>query len=312
MAPLNGPLIVVGGVNVDISGTTQTAMLRGDSNPGRITVTPGGVGRNIAETLARLGQKVGLLSVLGEDANADLIRRSCVQAHIDLTETEAVPGARTGTYLCLNEPDGDVYAAVSDMDIYRHLSPALIERHLSALNAASLVLIDANLPEETIAFLAERCEAPLAADPVSVKKAGRLKSALPRLVTMKPNRREAALLTGVDTSTMTGVAEAAQVLYARGVRHVFISLGSDGVYYEDGTSRGVQPCFPGRVLNTNGCGDAFIAAALIAWLEGQDTAGMARMGQAAASVNAEADTAVSPQLSLDSIRRRLESGAANE
>lgn len=78
-------VIVIGGVNCDISGTPEEALRLGDSNPGSITLTAGGVGRNIAENLARLGRRVSLLTALGEDANGDFIRASCRVLGIDLS-----------------------------------------------------------------------------------------------------------------------------------------------------------------------------------------------------------------------------------
>ena len=73
-------MVVVGAINVDISGTASTAMRAGDSNPGHVKVTLGGVGRNIAENLARLGAKVTMLTVLGEDPNAAHVRQECAIA----------------------------------------------------------------------------------------------------------------------------------------------------------------------------------------------------------------------------------------
>ena len=298
-------IIVVGGVNVDISGTADTRMLPGDSNPGRVTVTLGGVGRNIAENLCRMGAQVQMLTVLGDDANAARIRQSCEQLGIDLSLAHVMPGHRTSTYLCVNDADGDVYAAVSDMSIYDSLTLELAETHLDVLNSADLVIIDANIPAQTIAWLCAHVTAPLAGDPVSVKKAGKFLPCLDRLVTLKPNRPEASLLTGVVIDGMNGVAEAAEALLARGLQKVFISLGGSGVYYTDGMLTGVQPCFPANIVNTTGCGDAFLAGAALGHVLGLDIREMARMGQAASAICAEADNAVNPDISFPRIQEKM-------
>lgn len=294
-------MVVVGAINVDISGTTDTQMMHGDSNPGRVKVTLGGVGRNIAENLARLGAKVTMLTVLGEDANAAHARQECALEGIDLQYAHIVPCGRTSTYLCLNDMDGEIYAAVSDMSICESITPDYLSKHLDVLNAADMVVVDANIPEDSVRWLAENCHAPLAADPVSVKKAGKLRDCLGSFVTLKPNRPEASLLTGVAISGTDGLEEAGKQMLAAGVKRVFISLGGQGVYYTDGEVSGIQPCCPAHIVNTTGCGDAFIAAAVMACAMGKDIRGMALMGQAASAICAEAESAVSPTVTMDQV-----------
>ena len=82
---------VVGGVNVDIAGTRDTKLLSGDSNPGRVTVTLGGVGRNIAENLSRLGNRVQLITALGGDAHAARVQESCESLGIGWMPRAAPP-----------------------------------------------------------------------------------------------------------------------------------------------------------------------------------------------------------------------------
>ena len=175
MVQHDAPVCVIGGVNMDIAGTPDASLRTGDSNPGRVSLSPGGVGRNIAENLCRLGRQVFLVSVLGEDAYAAVIREHCRNIGIDLRYCITDPLGRTSTYLCLNERDGDLHAAVADMSICDQLTPDRLEGLLPVLNGCALVIADANLPEETLAWIGANVTSPLAADPVSVAKAGRLK-----------------------------------------------------------------------------------------------------------------------------------------
>ena len=292
---------VVGAVNVDIGGTPDSTLVPADSNPGRVTVTLGGVGRNIAENLCRLGKRVLMVTAVGEDAHAQQIQQSCRELGIDLSHSLTVPNARTSTYLCLNDADGEIVGAVSDMAIYDALTPAYLSTQLEALNRAALVVVDANLPPESLSYLAANLKPPLFADPVSVKKAGRLRPILGRLTAMKPNRPEASLLTGVEIRGDGDLPRAAEAFFALGLQNVFISLGAQGVYYDDGHERGILPCFASPVINTTGCGDAFLAAAACAWQEGRSLREMALSGLAASAICARADSAVSPLITPDAI-----------
>ena len=163
---------------------------------------------------------------------------------------------------------------------------------------------DANLPASALAFLASACTAPLMADAVSIQKAPRLLPCLHRLQAVKPNRSEAECLTNVQIRGTDGLEEAALTLLREGVENVFITLGSQGVYYMNRDTAGIQPCLSGTVVNTNGCGDAFFAAAALALSRGLPISRAALLGQACAAVCAEADSAVNPNLSLDRIERK--------
>ena len=90
---------VVGGVNIDLGGRPDRPPVARDSNPGRVTVSLGGVGRNIAHNLSLLGVRVKLLSALGSDLYADKVSASCAELGIDLSHALRVPGEPTSTYL---------------------------------------------------------------------------------------------------------------------------------------------------------------------------------------------------------------------
>ena len=198
-------IAVVGGVNIDIGGRSDAPLVAGDSNPGRIRSSLGGVGRNIAHNLALLGAKVRLITALGADDGAKRVEASCADLGIDLTDSLYVPDGATSTYLFLADSNGDMALAMNDMAIYEHLTPAFLETKLAALNAAALVVLDTNLSAESIRYLGEHCTAPLFADPVSAAKAGKLEPILGRLHTLKPNRMEAELLSGVTVTVNSSV-----------------------------------------------------------------------------------------------------------
>ena len=297
-----GPVFVIGAVNMDLSGTPAAALRTGVSNPGKVVLSPGGVGRNIAENLRLLGRKVSLVTIMGDDAYGGIIRDQCRNAGIDLQYSFTDPLGRTSTYLCLNEENGDLHAAVSDMSIYEQLTPDRLEPLLPVLNKGAMLIADANLPEKTLAWLAQRITIPMAADPVSCAKAERLKPLLSGLTLIKPNVPEAELLTGIAIRSDGDLGRAADALHRFGVKRVYISLGARGVWADDAREGGeLVPCFPGVIVNTTGCGDAFVAAAADAFLSGLSTLEAARRALAASAVCASDPAAVNPRLSRETV-----------
>lgn len=297
---------VVGGVNMDICGQSTAAPVSHDSNPGTVSMSLGGVGRNIAHNMALLGVDTRMLTVFGDDLNAQKIAASCAELGIDISQSPVIPGGRTSTYLFINDEKGDMMLAVNDMDIYRHLTPQILAARWKLLNSSQVVVLDTNLPQESIEYLAENCPVPLFADPVSTVKAVKLQNVLGKLHTLKPNRLEAELLSGVAITDEKSLHKAAEKLLETGLHRVFISLGGDGVFAADRTGETVHlPVLKAHMRNTTGCGDAFMAAITWAYLQGTDLADTAKAGLAASAIAMEGSQTINPEMSERALRARM-------
>ena len=297
--------VVVGGVNVDIGGRSFAPLVEADSNPGAVTVSLGGVGRNIAHNLALLGTDVRLLSACGEDANGQQVAASCAQIGIDVSHMQRLPEYRTSTYLFIAGPDGDMSMALSDMAICDRIDPAYLSANAAVLNNAQVVVADTNIPQESLVYLAENCHVPLFCDPVSTAKAEKLRPILHKIHTLKPNRLEAELLSGVKIREKADVEKAATALLDKGVHRLFISMGADGVYAATGQERLWLENLPGKMVNTTGCGDAFMAALVWAYLEGTDLKNTALAGLAAAAIAMESRETINPAMSATAVKARM-------
>lgn len=297
--------VVVGGVNVDIGGKSFAPLVAADSNPGTVSISLGGVGRNIAHNLCLMGIDVRMLTAYGDDIHGQRVAASCSELGIDISRALRVTGSATSTYLYLTNPAGEMALAVSDMEICEKISPYYLGGNLNLLQNAQVVAVDTNLPAESLIYLAENCTAPLFCDPVSTAKAEKLRPILPKIHTLKPNRLEAELLSGVEIKSRSDVEKAADVLLKQGVHRLFISLGADGVYAAMGNQRIWLPNIPGRMVNTTGCGDAFMAALVWAYLEGMDLRTTALAGLAAGSIAMESDETINPAMSATALRSRM-------
>lgn len=301
---MNKRVAVIGGMNMDIGGSTPGALRLRDSNPGLVSLRPGGVGRNIAHDLRLLGLELSLVSAVGDDPFGRALRESCEALGLDLSMTLVRPRERSSVYLYVNDGSGDMLAAISDMDITDRISPAALEPLLPRLNGFDALVLDANLSAASLRFLAERATVPLYADPVSAAKAKKLLPVLPRLAALKPNRLEAEALTGE-----TDPARAARALLAQGVKRVFVSLGEEGMLAAEGEKLLRLPCEKARVVSTTGAGDAATAALVWADLQGLDLERSARFAQMAAALTCECREANNPR--LGEIVRNPEFGVRN-
>ena len=297
--------VVVGGVNMDIGGLSFAPLVARDSNPGVISMSLGGVGRNIAHNMTLMGIDVRLLTAFGDDVYGQKIASSCGELGIDASHALRVSGASTSTYLYIADDKGDMSMALSDMEVCKKITPAYLASNLSLLQNAQVVIADTNIPQESQIYLAENCTAPLFCDPVSTAKAEKLRPILGRIHTLKPNRMEAELLSGVPISSKADAERAAKALLDMGVGRVFLSMGEHGVFAATPRERVWLPNLPANMVNTTGCGDAFMAALVWAYLKNYDLRRTALSGLAAASIAMESSETINPAMSATALTHRM-------
>ena len=297
---------VVGAANIDIGGFPAGRLSIQDSTPGRVRLSAGGVGRNIACNLARLGVETRLVAPLGDDAFAEIVRGDCARAGVDTSLCLSFAGEASSSYLFIADAGGDMQLAVNDMAVCDRLTPEAMAPRLDALNEMDAVVLDANLPAETLAFLAENLRVPLVADAVSTAKAPRLAAALPRLAALKPNAIEAETLTGEPVHGPDSAARAARRLIELGVERAFITLGERGVCCADRSETLFIPGGAVRLVNATGAGDAFTAALTWGVVRGLSLRDCAVAGLAAAAIAVESMETVSPEVSAENVEKRME------
>lgn len=250
---------VIGGVNMDISANMTAPYVESDSIPGHVSMSCGGVARNIAHNLRLMGHVVKFVSVFGGDIFGEMCWCHCGEIGLDLSLAERQAGQRNGIYLCVNDMQGEMRAAVADTDIIDRITPVFFESRLADINRSALVVADTNISVQALQYLVDHCTAPLFVDAVSTAKAPRIVKALQqsqnhRLYGLKLNLLEARAVTHCSSAQ-----DAAAQLTAMGVQQVYITLGADGVYCSDGTRHEHFNAIPTRVINTTGAGDAFMS-----------------------------------------------------
>lgn len=288
----------VGGANIDVQGFSHAYMNMRDSNPGEVRLCPGGVGRNIAENLARLGANVRMVSAVGTDPFGKIILKSCEDAGMDISHIEIIPDARSSAYLVLTDSDGDMLAAVSDMHILKDMNEDFILRHAEAFDSADAIVLDPNLSPECLDVLTSRWNTkPLFADPISTAYARTLKQFLPRLFMVKCNRQEAEIFAEMEIRDDKDVEAAADRILGTGVGCAVITLGSKGVFYKDKNGlylrKHHQPLEP---VSATGAGDSFTAAMVYGWLSGMTPEQSLELAMRAAEITIMDVKTVSPRI----------------
>jgi len=292
---------VVGGMNIDtlarISGDTVPA----SSNPGRTSTSHGGVGRNVAENLARLGSPVRMIGVVGADHHGDAVLAQLSLLDVDVRGVRRSSECATGTYTAVLDHEGALVIGVADMAATDSLGPEDVED--AALRGASWLVLDGNLRPDTIAHclrIAEAWHVPVVLDPVGVTKAARLGS-LPGLHTFTPNRDE--LLAWAGTGDVDAAREHA---HGQGIDVVWLRAGAEGstLHLGDGTTTAIRlPAAP--VVDVTGAGDAMLAAYVHRLRAGDPVAQAGWFAAAAAWLTVGSASTVRPDLTEDLVHGTL-------
>lgn len=272
-------VVVIGGANMDIKAKCASPMVARTSNIGEVQTRPGGVGRNIAHNLARLGLRVKLLSAFGRDAHGDAVEAATRAAGVD-TSLCLRSSANTGTYLAVLDADGELVTAINDMRIMEGISPALVQQASAALEQARLVIADCNPPVETLRAVATLARHKLVVEPVSVPKAAKLLAMLQDgpVFLATPNRDQLQALTATRD-----IAQGTARLLALGLQCAVVHDGPAGAHVADGASLLHVPPQPAKVEDVTGAGDAAVAGLVAGLLDNLSLTDAARRGQVLAA-----------------------------
>ncbi len=284
----------------------------GTSNPVSVTSSHGGVIRNIAESLARLECDVSLFSIVGEDAEGVDILRALDALNVDVSGVKRSSHQPTASYTAILEGCGHSTAGLANMDIFEELDSPWVDRIAPMLESCGILIVDGNLPAETLETLLSRCrkDTKVLADPVSAAKSLRFLKVLGQIDVIFPDRLEATALCGKAIETNRDLGAAAAEIRKLGAGSVVVTLGAAGLYVDCGQSREfISAMSTKKVLDVTGAGDALVAGFAYGLIKGEAVDPL-KAGLATASLALESRQSVPPDLTPGSLHERIASSNA--
>lgn len=294
-------VLIVGGANIDITATTNDKYIPKDSNVGKVSLTFGGVGRNLSQSVALLGGKVSFLSAFFADPFTGALIRDLEDRGID-TSLSFFGAPAPSYYVSVNDCGGEMISAVSQMDGIDHISADYLKGALKD-KAFDLLAFDCNLQPGAISYLLSGKE-PTFCDGVSSTKVLRLKEGLStggRLFLLKVNKVEAQSLVGYDIKDKKSLFTALDHISSMGVENVYITLGRHGVGYLTEGKKGYYTAPKADVKNVSGGGDSFISGLIGALLHKKPMDSWVLYGLAASKLAIESMGAATDNLSFNAI-----------
>lgn len=297
---------VIGGSNMDIQGSPKNPLVMYDSNPGQVDISLGGVGRNIAENLSRLNVNTKLISAIGNDLYGNTILSECKNLNIDVEDCFVSDEYATSIYISILNSSKDMQLAISHMDIIEKLDESFINSKYKSLNDSKAIVIDTNLSQETIEFITRTySHLPIFVDTVSTAKCTKIKDILGRFEGIKLNKYEAETLSGIKIENLDDAKKSCEYFINEGVKNVFITLSSDGVYCANNEIslylKGVEI----DIVNATGAGDAFMAGIIYGFMNDLNLEETAKFSVGASILALSHKNTINPNLSVDLVEKTI-------
>lgn len=298
--PDQRPILCIGASNLDRKLRTLGKLTLGTSNPATQDESFGGVARNIAENLARLGAPVALITAVGNDASGRALLAHADDAGIDTRGALRLDGVSSGTYTAILDQDGEMAVALADMALNDRLTPDFLATRQQQRASATLVVADMNLPLDTIAALlddAARDGVALVLVAVSEPKMARLPARLDGLRLLILNEGELATRVGHVLDSDAAIDAACADVQRQGAQDVVVTRGARGVLYTSSAGMMRLDAPPVAVVDVTGAGDAFAAAVCWSLHSGEaDLALACRRGLQLSAMTIECAQTVCPRL----------------
>ncbi|ATP41871.1 carbohydrate kinase [Solibacillus sp. R5-41] len=304
--PEKNQIVAIGGANVDRKFSIEKDVQLGTSNPATVGESVGGVARNIAENLGRLGNQVSLLTTLGDDHDGELLKKSS-EAFVSFELVEKLQDEKTGSYTAVLDNNGELVVAMANMSIYKKLLPTVLEKHEATLQNASCIIIDLNCPAETVQYtkdLARQRNIPFVIVPVSSPKMNHMPDNLVGVSYFICNRDEAETYLQVKLENMEHYEAAVRQLIQMGAKSVILTLGKNGVLA--GNKEKIQYFKAVKttdIVDVTGAGDAFVSAFLHGVINEEDFDVAIQLGLVSASKTLQSEKTVRPDLTNEALNQ---------
>ena len=267
-------IVCIGGMNIDRKYRMLGPLVNKTSNPVSSQMSVGGVSRNIAENLGRLGHNVHLLSLAGYDQDYEWIKQKTA-SHVNMHSIQQKEDFHTSSYTAILDDQGEMQLALADMAICDQMDLKWLESHRSLLMSAQAIILDLNLPIESVTYIidfAREFDIALYIVPVSGPKMVHLPKQLEGADCIIVNQDESETYFNLPLDSQEDLSVLATQWLGTGVKQVIITRGSRSIFYanQEGNRQEFLPPLADQVVDVTGAGDSFVAGFVHGQIEDKD------------------------------------------
>lgn len=296
---LSKDVCIIGGCNIDFIAKSFDKLNMKDSNPGTLEYSFGGVAKNIAENLVKMGINNKFISVFGDDIYSKEVKDYLKNIGVDYSNSKFLTNKGMSNYISILDENNDLFTAISSMEVLEEINIEFISKIIDLIKSYKYIVMDTNLREDVLEFICKNCpNSKIIVDCVSRKKALKIKKLLRYIYLIKPNIYEAEELTELPYNKEEDLEKIVKIFLDKGVKKVFISMGDEGIVYADKNENGIVKIEEElKIENSSGCGDAAMSGIIYGEVNGYEILECAKFGNIAGRITAQSMDTVSKDIS---------------
>jgi ribokinase len=278
-------IVVVGSCNTDMVIKADRLPVPGETIlGGTFFMNPGGKGANQAVAASRMGGAVTLISKTGNDVFG---KQSVMLYTAESIKTDYIfsdPKHPSGVALITVDSYGENCIVVAS-GANAYLTPQDINKAIAEIEGCDLILMQLEIPLETVEYVAELASKKGVKVILNPAPARALSdNLLKNLYIIVPNRSEAEILSGIKVADIESAKLAADIISAKGVDIVVITLGSQGALIKEYDTYHFVEAFPVEAVDTTAAGDTFCGSVCVGLSEGLSILDSVKMAAKAAAI----------------------------
>lgn len=266
-------IVVIGTVFVDIKGFPYGNFVPAGRNSGEVKQFHGGVGRNIAENIAGLGENVTFVGLVDKSGiGIDVIER-LKQKNINTDYIRATADGM-GTWLAVFDEKGEICANISKRPKLMPICDILKDNGTEIFQNADSVFLEIDIDEEIVAdvfSLAEKYSLPVQAVISNMTIARERAAYIKKTDCFVCNRQEAGILfeQPVDDLSVDEMLELVKCKRVElGIDRLVVTMDADGAVFAGNDEAGISPAKKVKVIDVTGAGDAFFSGTAVGLTRG--------------------------------------------
>ena len=274
-------------MNMDLVVKTDEIPAIGETLIGNALLQiPGGKGANQGVAIAKLGNKVSFLGMVGKDSFGDALLTSMYSAGVDIEHIEKVAESTGIAVINVDKMGNNNIVVIPGANSM--VDRAYLKRHLIAFEEADIVVFQLEIPLDTVKEglkIAKQKDKTTILNPAPAYDLD--DEIIRNIDILIPNEHEMERLTGVKLRAESDMLQASKILLNKGIKKIIITLGSRGVMYVDDKKSKFFPAYKVSAVDTTAAGDSFVGGFVSSYAEKQDIEAAIDLGQRTAALSVQ-------------------------